>query len=270
MLIEKDTILYFSGTGNSLQVAKDIGSELGKIDLCRISSLIDEKEIKVNAGIFGIVFPVYYARLPLLVEKIVKKLKVNERTYIFAAATYGGAAAGVLIKLKDILQKSGGTLNSGFLIHMPANNIFAYNPSAAKKDNKVFQREKIKIKKISDVIKQRKDSKCEVSKLIIDRIIDKALIKITDRIMDEIPVKDKKFWVTNSCNGCRLCEKICPVNNIEFHVNKPLWKHNCEQCTACIQYCPNEAIQWGKKTENRRRYTNPSVDINELIYICKK
>ncbi|AGK96847.1 EFR1 family ferrodoxin [Clostridium pasteurianum] len=265
MIIEKDTILYFSGTGNSLQVAKDIGNELGEIHLCRISSLIDEKEIQVNSAILGIVFPVYYARLPVIVEKIIKKLKVNERTYIFAAATYGGAAAGVLIKLEHILQNCGGILNAGFLIHMPANNIFTYNPSSAKKDDKVFQREKIKIKKISDIIRQGKDYKCEVSKLIIDRIIDRIFIKITDRIMDSLHVKDKKFWVKDNCSGCKICERICPVNNIEFNVNKPLWRHNCEQCTACIQYCPSEAIQWGKKTENRRRYRNPNVDINELI-----
>lgn len=265
MIIEKDTILYFSGTGNSLQVAKDIGSELREIDLCKISSLVNEEQIEVNTSIFGIVFPVYYARLPLVVEKIVKKLRFGERTYVFAAATYGGAAAGVLVKLNNILQNRHGKLNSGFLIRMPANNIFAYNPSSAKKDHKVFQKENIKIKKISDVIKQRKDSKCEVSKLMIDRIIDKVLIKITDRIMDGVPVKDKKFWVTDSCNGCRLCEKICPVNNIKFHVNKPIWKHNCEQCTACIQYCPNEAIQWGNKTESRRKYRNPNIDTKELI-----
>ena len=31
MVIEKDIILYFSGTGNSLQVAKDISSKLGSV-----------------------------------------------------------------------------------------------------------------------------------------------------------------------------------------------------------------------------------------------
>ncbi|MFT8312995.1 MAG: EFR1 family ferrodoxin [Clostridium sp.] len=265
MVIEKDTILYFSGTGNSLQVAKDIRSELGEIDLCGISSLIDEKEIKVNAGILGIVFPVYYARLPLIVERIVKNLKFNKGTYIFAAATHGGAPAEALIKLKDILQNNGGVLNSGFLIHMPGNHIFAYNPSAAGKYDRVFQREKTKVKEISDIIRQGKDYKCEVSKLIIDRIIDRVFIKITDRIMDSLHVKDKKFWVKDNCNGCKICERICPVNNIEFNTDNPIWKHNCEQCTACIQYCPNEAIQWDKKTINRRRYRNPNVDINELI-----
>lgn len=54
--------------------------------------------------------------------------------------------------------------------------------------------------------------------------------------------KDEKFSVNNKCNGYKLCRKICPVNNIEFNLNNPIWKHNCEQCTACIQYCPKEAI----------------------------
>ena len=46
MVIENDTILYFSGTGNSLQVAKDISNELGKVELCGLTSLVDEEELK--------------------------------------------------------------------------------------------------------------------------------------------------------------------------------------------------------------------------------
>ena len=37
MVIENDTILYFSETGNSLQVAKDISNELEKVELCGLT-----------------------------------------------------------------------------------------------------------------------------------------------------------------------------------------------------------------------------------------
>src|SRR5471030_2046866 len=115
MVIEKDMILYFLGTGNSLQVAKDISSNLGNLELCAIASLKDKDEVKIKSKTVGIIFPVYYARLPLIVEKIVSKLKINEDTYVFAVVTYGGAPAEVLGKLDKALQKGGSTLNSGFL-----------------------------------------------------------------------------------------------------------------------------------------------------------
>ncbi|NRZ59364.1 flavodoxin [Clostridium beijerinckii] len=56
MIIEEDTILYFSGTGNSLQVANDIARELGNFNLCEITSLVAKEKIKIEGKTLGIVF----------------------------------------------------------------------------------------------------------------------------------------------------------------------------------------------------------------------
>lgn len=265
MILSSDTILYFSGTGNSLQVAKDISIELGNYDLQKIATLIKEKNIKVEGNTLGIVFPVYYARLPLILEQFIKKLEISKDTYIFAVATHGGGPATVLIKLRNVLKKQGILLNSSFLIHMPRNHVFAYNIMSVEKQNRIFINEKKKVIEIVKILRKRKNCECEVSKLVIDRIVDRVFISTTDRIMNKLHANDKNFWVLDSCTGCKLCEKICPVKNIKFIIDKPTWNHNCEQCTACIQYCPNKAIQWGKKTMKRNRYRNPNVNIIEML-----
>ena len=36
---------------------------------------------------------------------------------------------------------------------------------------------------------------------------------------------------------------------------KPAWGRQCYQCLRCIHECPQEAIQYGKGTEKRGRYT---------------
>jgi epoxyqueuosine reductase QueG len=61
-----------------------------------------------------------------------------------------------------------------------------------------------------------------------------------------------------------LCVKICPVGNISLKTEKPQFSHRCEQCMACIQWCPHRAINT-PKTVKRRRYTNPAVRAEELI-----
>ena len=79
-----------------------------------------------------------------------------------------------------------------------------------------------------------------------------------------IPAMDKDFFSDEKCNGCGICSKVCPVNNIEIIKAKPVWMHRCEQCMACLQWCPQEAIQYGKNTTGRTRYRHPSVKLEDI------
>jgi ferredoxin len=265
MVLNKDTLLYFSGTGNSLQVAKDINFTLKDFQLCNISSVVKEEKIIIKGKVLGIIFPVIYARLPLILERVIGKLEVNKDVYVFAVATHGGAPAEVLTKLSKILNKKGIVLNAGFLVHMPGNNILSYGAYSLKTQNNLFEKERMKIREISNIVKDRRSFKCESSKLLIDTLIDRLFIKTTDKIVENLKNRDKDFWVNDNCNGCMLCEKICTVNNIQIQNGTPVWKHNCEQCTACIQYCPQQAIQWQNRTAKRNRYRNPNVKVTELM-----
>jgi ferredoxin len=264
MVIVNNTILYFSGTGNSLHVAKGIANSGKGFDLIKIANLRNEEKIVVKAKILGIVFPVYYARLPKIVEKTLKRFEFNSEVYVFAVATHGGAPATVLEKLETMLQDNGCHLNAGFLVHMPKNFVLKYNTRPYVIGDKIFDRGNKKIECISEIIRKRENINCEKSKLIVDTIVDKAFMSITDKIVDSMSTMDTQFWTNDDCNGCKLCVQVCPVDNIEF-IAKPVWKHNCEVCMACIQHCSTQAIQWSDKTVNRKRYVNPNVSIDELI-----
>ncbi len=78
-------IYYFSGTGNSLYVARDIAEKTnGK--LISIPAVMNKQSIKTDANSIGIVFPVYMAHLygiPLIVERFIKKLEDIGSKYIF-------------------------------------------------------------------------------------------------------------------------------------------------------------------------------------------
>ena len=70
-------------------------------------------------------------------------------------------------------------------------------------------------------------------------------------------VKDKKFYVKDSCTGCGLCEKLCPMNNVKLMNGKPVWNGGCTHCMACICSCPQAAIEYGKISAGKPRYLCP-------------
>lgn len=55
------------------------------------------------------------------------------------------------------------------------------------------------------------------------------------------------FNATN-CEGCRICEKVCPANAIRFArtpegMTFDCWHSTCVFCGNCEFYCPTDAIQ---------------------------
>jgi NAD-dependent dihydropyrimidine dehydrogenase PreA subunit/flavodoxin len=261
MIINKKTIFYFSGTGNSLQVSKDIALQLEDTDLISIPMIMNNNEIQIKSECIGIVFPVYMFGLPIIVENFIKKLNINKTTYVFAVATLGGVAGNALKDINDLIENKGAKLNSGFTIKMPGNYIVMYGANSMENQIKAFDKEKIKVQQIAEIVKEKKNCEYEKSKLLIDRI----LAPVMHRGIYGIHKKDQMFLAKDNCTGCGVCEKICGVKNIKISNGKPSWNNNCEQCMACIQYCPNEAIEYGKKTIGRKRYRNPNISLKEMI-----
>lgn len=72
--------------------------------------------------------------------------------------------------------------------------------------------------------------------------------------------KTAKFYTTDACIGCGLCERLCPCEAIKLESGRPKWvEDQCVLCLACLNRCPKAAIQYGKKTIRRNRYQNPEL-----------
>ena len=74
--------------------------------------------------------------------------------------------------------------------------------------------------------------------------------------------KTSHFHVEDTCIGCGLCAKKCPVQAIEMWDKRPVWvKDKCVMCLGCLHRCPKFAIQYEDKTKTHGQYTNPNVKV---------
>jgi len=257
----KTNLYYFSGTGNSLKIAKDLASELGNVHLINIAKVIDQKQ-QIKADVIGIVFPVYIWGLPLIVERFAQQLQVSGNTYLFSVTTYGGFPANTNIQLKKIFNKKGLHLSAAWGIKMPGNYIPMYGAVSLEKQQQMFDNARTEVLEIAKKIKNSEGGSIKKNGFLTNWLFSGLIYNFSAK---HIPEMAKSFWVNDKCNGCTICQKICPVGNIKMVDNKPIWDNRCEQCLACLQWCPEEAIESGKKTLGRKRYQHPKITIRDLL-----
>lgn len=254
------TIFYFTGTGNSLKVAKDLAAGLGGADLVQVANRNREVPCgTVHTGTVGFVFPVYYAGLPHLVAEFAQSIRVADTAYVFAVATYGGMPGIAFRQLFEILSRKDIPLAAVFGVRMPGNNQVLYSPQPEKEQQEQFRIEQEVIAKIArSVAAQEKVPVPPVNP--VARFFFRLMygrLKPKDR--------DTHFHADEKCNGCGICARVCPAGNITMEDKRPAWHHRCEYCLACLQWCPARAIQYDKKTVRRGRYHHPDIDVKELF-----
>jgi len=257
----KTNIYYFSATGNSLAVARDIAKGLEEAYVVPIHKVM-KYDLDMSADAIGVVFPVYMWGLPLIVVEFLKKFKGITGKYIFAVATYGGFPAYTLQQAADQLKRQGSRLNLGAAVHMPGNYTPMYSAKSLKSQEALFRKEKEKIAKIIGFVKAKKDGGIQKNAVFINDFFSGILY---NNGIKTVSKADSQYYADTKCDGCGICAKVCPVSNIRMENNKPVWLHNCQHCLACLQWCPAEAVQCGKSTVKRKRYHHPDVKLSDFI-----
>lgn len=251
--MSKNIIFYFSGTGNSLKVAKDIAAA---IEDCELISMGKSHMLSGTYERIGFVYPVYGGGMPGVVERFVKALDLsaNKNSFIFAVCTSGSGAAGGLTSISKIIGGKGGKLSYGEAIRCSSNNVglFVMGIDADNKAKAQSQATKQVIKHIQSLTAKSPHK-------------FNPLALIHGHFIKSLANKDKEFNVNEDCNDCATCSKVCPVENIKMQDGKPIFLHHCEQCFACIQWCPKQAINIKDKTQNRGRYHHPDITLSDMI-----
>ena len=258
--MQEHVLYYFSGTGNSLRTALTIQKALGTCDVVSMGTTSDLLPQPAGAKSIGFVFPCYFGGVPHRVLEFVRGLKGlefqgQEAPYIYAVVTYGAMCGSVIGQFNRVLKDRGAVLNYAATLKSFSNYVVLYDMS-----NKVAEK----------TLQTKNDLQPIVSSILERKTIEIkkgfALALAYNQVASkDVATHDRHFVLRESCNECGMCERVCPVHNIILKGGKPQWQGACEQCLACLHWCPERAIDVGEKTRKRGRYTNPEITLKMFI-----
>ena len=256
----KTVLVVFTGTGNTLKVARDLAAALPEeTEIIRLSHRSFPEEIRADKVI--ILYPVYCFGLPAMVHGWLGLVRFPDNPLVYGVATYGGLLCAAGIMLKKRIQTRGFRFSGHFAVHMPGNCVSAYDIAALEKRNKMFAKEAETVEKIAEVIGAGKKTGVKSNLGLLGRLMT---ARVYPAFMKDVHQSAKRYEVTNACTGCKLCTEVCPAGNIWMEDARPVFGERCEGCYACLHLCPVACIQDGPKTASRARYHQPEVQVDEL------
>jgi ferredoxin len=145
---------------------------------------------------------------------------------------------------------------------MPGNYTPLYGAKEEGVQQRLFQAEAMRVGEIAAVIRSNGTRAPEKSFFLLNWLLSGLFYPLS---APKIPGMDKGFLADDTCSGCGICARACPAGNIVMQSGRPVWQHRCQQCMACLQWCPKEAIQYGSKTRGRKRYHHPAIGLDDML-----
>ena len=264
-------IYYFSGTGNSLHIAKELHKRIPETDLKPIVSLLNQDYTKTTGEIVGFIFPIHLAMAPYPVKMFIKKLDLKSTKYIYAIATRSGSQHRAFIDLEKILNKKDKDFDSFFNLNMASNDPKFENWHQAT-ENEIANIE-LEVQKnlnnIQRIIINKEKSRENDPNFTVHMPMFSLLSPFLP-ILNGLYSVD--FYNDSKCVGCGTCEKVCLSGKITINNKKPLWDKNisCFFCHACLNYCQEQAVQIKSTkflksfTDKNGRYFHPDATVEDI------
>lgn len=252
-------IYWFSGTGNTLLIAKEMKIEFEKMGMKVRLFPIEKTEVKkIDTSVtIGIVATVAMQGTYRIVWDFIENLPESKGTKCFFADTLAGYSGGVLGPVKNILKKKGYKTLSAQEFIMPSN--FHRKPDASSKDEAVIKKSKSKIKNFCEDIKAEKENWNDIPgySYLMSKISRSKTFESLSRKMMKIKIDHEK------CIKCGLCVKLCPMNNLTGE-GVPVPRKSCILCQRCVGFCPKNAISMSNKQSFQYRAVKASELLAEL------
>jgi ferredoxin len=267
MAYKKALIYFSSGTGNSYRVAvwlheaslkRGITSEIIPIKLAK-----PKEEIKSSPdNLIVLTYPTHGFLPPWSAIKFIFKMPCKRKAHLFPMPTRGclrfgpviipGIAALASLLPVLYLPFKGYNIRGSLSFDMPSNVLFLHSRLSAKNIDRQKKSAKRKANKYFPILLSGKPIWLTLNNLweyswTVFMLVFHTLLPIVYLLLGRL-FMGQMLFANNNCIGCGICAKSCSSNAISMKGKKtprPYWRHNCEACLRCMNYCKEKAIETG-------------------------
>ncbi len=117
-----------------------------------IASLWGKERVTPSAARVGIVCPVHFYTLPLLVHEFLERLDLSGTRYVFLVLTMGGIPGRAVDHAREALGRADCTLSAAFGVRMMGNYIAVYNVGDEKAVRAMQARLACEVARLAEVV----------------------------------------------------------------------------------------------------------------------
>lgn len=241
-------IAVFSGTGNSMYVARCLAKILGD----RVVSLPTAGKDGLCADNDRViwVFPVYSWGIPPVLGNIIKSIEIEGAGSAehFAVMTCGDDTGYTDRTWRKAIGRRGWKPCGAWSVRMPNTYVCmkGFDVDSVDVAQAKIAAAQARVAAVARGISERSDARDVVRgafPLIKTYVIRPWFVRHA--------MSPRTFHSTDDCIGCSVCADNCPLGNIEMRERRPVWGDDCAMCLRCYHICPRHAVAWGKASRGK-------------------
>lgn len=247
-------IFYFTATGNSLYIAKELDG-----NAISIPQELKKDDLHYQADSIGIVCPIFGHEMPENVREFLQKATF-ETDYFYLIETYGNRHGGAAELAQQFTESIGKPFDYINVIKMVDNFLPGFDMDEQMKLDKHIPEQ---LEAVKNDIDNRVRKISEVTDA--DRQVHAGYLARQANVPHDF--YKHLYRITNDCVGCGICMKICPRGCFHLENQQTVWNsEKCVCCMACVHACPQYAIKLNMPEPNPgARYINPNIKLTEII-----